>query len=857
MNTRDGVWRQLVAAFSLSFTLTAWSGTSPDQIDPWLGAADGDGIANTTAYAAPEQRHEALLDRALGQGSIPVIVRFKTQGTPLAGQGTRLTQAERTRLSARQQGVLNQLGLSNERDRSGAKIKRFSRVQGLALHVDVIDLMDLLDNPEVEDVFEDVAYPPALIDTLPLLGASSDGTFQSGGTSYSGQDQVVAILDTGVDKNHPFLAGKVVSEACYSSNLCPGGLTASTATNSGLNCNPAIAGCGHGTHVAGIAAGKGSSFSGVAQNAGVIAIQVFSSTSCGGSPCVRAYTSDIIRGLERVYDLLGTYSVAAANLSLGGGSFTSHCDSDPIKTIIDALSAAGTATVIASGNDGYTNAISSPGCVSSAITVGSTTKTDSVSSFSNSAPLLDLLAPGSAINSSVVGGGFASWNGTSMAAPHVAGAWAVMKSVKPTASVAEILTALQEQGAMVTDSRNGLSMARIQIDDAIAVLSGDGVDVPSAPIATPATAVYNTGFTANWGRVTGATGYRLDVSTSDTFSSYVSGYDGLDTGKQNSLAITGLSASTTYFYRVSAYNTAGTGLVSNVITVTTASVPTAPTFPIANAPTQVTSNEVTADWSSVPGATGYRLDVSTSNTFRSYVSGYKNRDVGSQTGLLITRLSPGKTYFYRLRAYNSVGVSANSNTVTVTTRIAAPSLSAAAKVTSDGFTAKWGSVKDATGYRLDIATDAAFTSFVDGYQDRDMGNLKILAVTGLSASTTYYCRVRAYNANGVSADSKPRSVTTRVAIPEAPTANEAVNITPTSFLASWNLVVGATGYRLDVSTTDSFSTYVSGYKNLSLRVTGRNVTRLIPNTTYYYRVRAFNSSGTSADSPVQMLVTAP
>ena len=214
MNTRDGVWRQLVAAFSLSFTLTAWSGTSPDQIDPWLGAQDGDGIANTTAYAAPEQRHEALLDRALGQGSIPVIVRFKTQGTPLAGQGTRLTQAERTRLSARQQGVLNQLGLSNERDRSGAKIKRFSRVQGLALHVDVIDLMDLLDNPEVEDVFEDVAYPPALIDTLPLLGASSDGTFQSGGTSYSGQDQVVAILDTGVDKNHPFLAGKVVSEAC-------------------------------------------------------------------------------------------------------------------------------------------------------------------------------------------------------------------------------------------------------------------------------------------------------------------------------------------------------------------------------------------------------------------------------------------------------------------------------------------------------------------------------------------------------------------------------------------------------------------------------------------------------------------
>lgn len=84
-----------------------------------------------------------------------------------------------------------------------------------------------------------------------------------------GVGQTVAILDTGVEKTHPFLMGKVVSEACYSTNnadlsserpVCPGGVTNSTAPGSGVNC--AISGCDHGTHVAGIVGGKGATFSG-------------------------------------------------------------------------------------------------------------------------------------------------------------------------------------------------------------------------------------------------------------------------------------------------------------------------------------------------------------------------------------------------------------------------------------------------------------------------------------------------------------------------------------------------------------------------------------------------------------------
>src|SRR5207302_8581354 len=139
-----------------------------------------------------------------------------------------------------------------------------------------------------------------------------------------------------------------------------------------------------------------------------------------------------------------------------------------------SLRAAKIATVVASGNNGFTNALSSPACISTAVSVGSTgdgsgdTPLDNVSSFSNHATFLSLLAPGDLITSSVPGGGFDSFEGTSMATPHVAGAFAILKQASPTATVSQILGALQSTGASVT--RNSITKPRIRMLNALAEL---------------------------------------------------------------------------------------------------------------------------------------------------------------------------------------------------------------------------------------------------------------------------------------------------------------------------------------------------------------------------------------------------
>src|SRR4051812_32865237 len=373
-------------------------------------------------------------------------------------------------------------------------LRRFTTVPYIVVEADAATRAALSASPDVVRVMEDAILHPSLAQSVPLI--QGDQAWDAG---YDGTGTTVAILDTGVDASHPFLAGKVIDEACFSSTIagtsqstCPNGMAQQLGTGAAVPC--ALDSCIHGTHVAGIATGNGASagqpFSGVAKGARIVAVQVFSivtdAASCGGTaPCAGAFTSDIIAGLEHVYVVAGTFNVVSANMSLGGATFTTQCDGEPEKPAIDNLRAIGVATVVAAGNNLAGNALSSPACISSAISVGSTDKTNKVSYFSNVAPFMSLFSPGESINSSVPGGGYDVFSGTSMAAPHVAGAWAIMRQAMPGASVSAILDAFRSTGPTIADDRlffsAGGSAPRISIFQALA-------SVTSVPNPAPALA---------------------------------------------------------------------------------------------------------------------------------------------------------------------------------------------------------------------------------------------------------------------------------------------------------------------------------------------------------------------------------
>ena len=441
------------------------------------GIAPAPKAAGGSPQGAPGSR-----DAAPDQSAQRVIVELKLSSPHVAEGALRNAAAilgQRQRIAAGRTRLLSRLPAGAHR-----VVHEFQTAPYLALDVSAAALATLQGlSSDVVRVIPDAIVRPGLAESVPLI--QGDQVWAAG---YDGTGTVIAVLDTGVERTHPFLAGKVVSEACYSSTVagtsetfCPNGLDEQIGPGAAAPCP--LPDCIHGTHVAGIAAGNGTgagqTFSGVAKGAQLIAIQVFSRitnpTSCGGvAPCVAGFTSDVLAGLERVYALSSQYNIASVNLSLSGDLFGAYCDSEPYKPLIDNLRSVGIATVVASGNGYSGSAISSPACVSSAVSVGSTTKTDDVSWFSNIAPFLSLLAPGDGINSSVPGGTFAVLSGTSMATPHVAGAWAVAKQAIPGASVTTILEAMQETGKPVTDSRlifgQGTTVPRIKLFEAIGSL---------------------------------------------------------------------------------------------------------------------------------------------------------------------------------------------------------------------------------------------------------------------------------------------------------------------------------------------------------------------------------------------------
>ncbi|MEJ2608382.1 MAG: S8 family serine peptidase [Anaerolineales bacterium] len=415
---------------------------------------------------------DALFDQTQQEGRVRLIlelnVSFKPEGELFSGLSRRV---QRYLISKAQNRVSDRLKAFRARI-----VRDFDFVPYMLVEVDANGLADLASNPDVFRMQQNRPQPPTLQVSVPLIGATA-----AWGEGYTGSGQAIVILDTGVQGSHDFLSDKVVAEACFSTTaggadpsttLCPDDSEEQIGTGAGVNCPLGTYGCEHGTHVAGIAAGNGARFSGVAK--------------------VLTWTSDQIAALNWVYSIQSSYNIAAVNMSLGGGQYTSNCDSDPRKASIDNLRSVGIATVIASGNSSFREAIGAPACISSAVSVGGTTDSDTMYTYSNVSSFLSLLAPGSWIYSSIPDNTYAEMSGTSMAAPHVAGAWALIRSKAPGASVDEILNALQTTGVLIDDNRSGgvvTDMPRIQVDSALALFE-EATETPTATDTSTATATH-------------------------------------------------------------------------------------------------------------------------------------------------------------------------------------------------------------------------------------------------------------------------------------------------------------------------------------------------------------------------------
>ncbi|MDP2925806.1 MAG: S8 family serine peptidase [Nanoarchaeota archaeon] len=307
-----------------------------------------------------------------------------------------------------------------------------------------------------------------LQESIVLTNASYTHATQAFGINLTGLNTTVCVIDSGVNFSHPDLIGKNVSCVidCFNKECIE---------NCSLDDDE-----GHGTHVTGIVAAS-SGIIGISPGANIIAIKVLNSNGDGSG-------NDL--DLSRAIDYCVSRNVSVMTMSLGTATtYSSDCSSlmSPWTESIDIAYSKNISVIAATGNiPASTTSISSPACIANVTPVSAIQKDDLTIGYKRNS-LVMLVAPGYVINSTKNIGGYITKSGTSMAAPHVAGAVAIIRQflnlTGRTRTPLEIELLLNSSGKRVYDSSSLLYFSRIDIYSAI--LSLDNIP-PNVSLITPA-----------------------------------------------------------------------------------------------------------------------------------------------------------------------------------------------------------------------------------------------------------------------------------------------------------------------------------------------------------------------------------
>lgn len=355
--------------------------------------------------------------------------------------------------------------------------------------------------------------------------------------------------------------------------------------------------------------------------------------------------------------------------------------------------------------------------------------------------------------------------------------------------------------------------------------------------------------TLDWDDVPGAEYYRVQVSTDPNFGTTVVNVGGL-TNSAYVVQSGALSNNVTYYWKVNATNPGGTSPWSQRWMFKT--IPSVPPAPNLNSPPNGATNvavNVTLDWFDVTGATSYTAQISLNSDFTQIV--FDENSTVSQITVPVGILSGTTLFYWRVSASNIAGSGPWSVVWHFTTGAAPPAapvllipVNGAIGIARNGVLFDWNPVASATSYRIQISTDSTFaTTFVN------TGGLTSSQYTHntpqFAYNTKYYWRVNATNSGGTGQWSQVWSFTTIIQTVPAPNLisppNGATNISLTP-LMDWTDVSGATSYRLQISTSSSFSSYA-----LNIEVTASQY--LVPSgilqgfTVYYWRVASINAGG--------------